>query len=315
MSHARSALAYVVGAACLVWLFYDLDMRRLASDAAGIHWGWVTLATVFNLLSYVAQGWRWELLLRPLGRITTGRASQAIFAGLFLSDIVPMRMGEVLRTWLVARWMKAKLSEVAPSVLVERFFDAVWLALCMGLTAIVIKLPGHLMRAADILGIAVLAATAAFAFLVVREGGKRRGLLGRLHDGLRDIGRSRALYLSFAGSLLVLVGQILAFWLIMRACGLPSSFWVGSVVLLIVHLGTLIPTTPANIGTYQFSIVVGLELFGVGKHVAAPFSLVAFALMTIPQWLAGWVALSRSGLTVAAARSVTAPRQTANVSS
>ncbi len=62
---------------------------------------------------------------------------------------------------------------------------------------------------------------------------------------------------------------------------------------LIVRLGTLLPNTPANVGTYQFFTVVALTQFGVGKAQATGFSLVVFALLTIPLWTIGFLALRK----------------------
>ena len=94
--------------------------------------------------------------------------------------------------------------------------------------------------------------------------------------------------------------QALAFWLVMRACHLHLSFWIGMAVFMIVHLGTAIPNAPANVGSYQFFTVAGLALFGVDKTAAAGFSVVVFVLLTVPLWAIGLVALGRSGTTFAA---------------
>jgi hypothetical protein len=72
--------------------------------------------------------------------------------------------------------------------------------------------------------------------------------------------------------------------------------------LLIVHLGTAIPNAPANVGTYQFFCVVGLTLFGVEKTLATGFSVVVFLLLTVPLWIIGFFALSRSGMTLSTIR-------------
>ncbi len=116
------------------------------------------------------------------------------------------------------------------------------------------------------------------------------------------MGRSRRSYASFAVSVLILVFQALAFWLILRAYGLPLSVWIGAIVLLIVHLGTALPNAPGNVGTYQFFCVVGLTFFGVAKSQATGFSLVVFVLLTIPLWVLGSVALARSGFSLRAIR-------------
>lgn len=310
----KNLFGYLVGAACLVWLFHDVGLEDLGRHIAGIQWGWVALAIAFDILGYVFQGWRWELLLRPVARLSPVRAAQAIYAGLFINEILPMRVGELVRAYLASRWTGADFFAVVPSMVVERFFDGVWLAVCIGLTTLFVPFPKSLLEAADILGVLILAATALFLYLVLRP--RRLVRAGRPHarfralfssfralqSGLEGIGRSRVLYVSLVVSLLMLASQILAFWLIMWACNLRLSFWAGAVVLLIVRLGTAIPNAPANLGTYQLFTVVGLGLFGVEKAAATSFSLVVFVLLTVPLWIIGLFAIARSGATLAVIR-------------
>jgi hypothetical protein len=311
----QTALAYLAAIACLIWLFHDVNWSKLLRDMAGTSWSWVALAIAFDLASYVFQAWRWELLLRPKGLVSTLKASQAVYAGLFANGILPMRVGEALRGYLVARWLPVPFAAVIPSVVVERLFDGVWLAIWLGVTAIFVKqLPQNLLKAADILGAGLLAATALFALVVFRKRSQQvkriryarfkwlrilTSFLATLEEDLRQIGRSRAVFASFGVSFLLLLGQVLAFWLVMWAYGLRLSFWAGSAVFLIVHIGTAVPNVPANLGTYQFFTVLGLELFGVEKTLATGFSLVVFFLLTFPLLVVGAFAVSRSGMTFA----------------
>jgi uncharacterized protein (TIRG00374 family) len=309
---------YVVAAVCLVWIFHDVQWPRLLAGMAGIRWRWVLLAIVFDVICYVCQGWRWQLLLRPKGSVSTLKATEAIYIGLFVNALLPMRVGEVLRGHLVARWLDADFSAILPSMVVERLLDGILLVVSLGVAAIFVQqLPPEMLKASDVLGVAMVAGTVLFAFIVFREGAHPpepepparftrihviRRFMRVLEQDLREIGRSRELYLSFAVSFLLLLGQALAFWLIMWAYGLRLSFWAGAAIFLIMHLGTVIPSAPANLGTYQFFTVVGLVLFGVDKTVATGFSLVAFFLLTLPLWVAGALAASRTGTTFAAVR-------------
>lgn len=315
----QASIGYLLGAACLIWVLREVHPRELVRSMTNIHWWWVALAMLFDVLSYLCQGWRWELLLRPVGRVGVLRATQAVYAGLFANEILPMRAGELIRSYLVSRWIPARFSAVFPSVVVERLFDGVWLALCIGVTAIYVPLPKNLLEAGDILGAVVLIGTGLFLYLVYRRRKEvpapagtepvrwkplrlLRSFLVHLEAGIRAIGTSKSFYAAFAVSPTVLAGQILAFWFIMLAYGFSLSVWVGTVVLLIVHLGTAIPNAPANVGTYQFFVFVGLTLFGVEKTAAAGFSLVVFVLLTIPLWAIGLAALGRTGMSLSTIR-------------
>jgi uncharacterized protein (TIRG00374 family) len=316
LRHLETAGAYLFAAAGLAWTFHDIDLAAVVRHMARIQWPWAALAVLVDVVTYYFQGWRWELMLRPTGRISRMRATQAVYVGVFANLVLPLKIGEVARGYLVSRWMRTPFSAVVPSIVVERFFDAAWLAAMAGVCALFIPLPHDLARAAGILGIVIVAATAAFVFIAVRaedrptpdpnRGSRLRRALAAffvdLENGLRGIGKSEALFLSLAVSFLLLLAQILAFWFVMLAYGLDLSFWVGTVVLLVVHLGTAIPNAPANIGSYQFFAVVGLVLFNVDKTLATSFSLVAFFLLSLPLLIAGFLALHRSGMTLTAVR-------------
>ncbi len=301
----QSAIGYLLAAAGLIWVLRDFQPGQLRVLIANLDWRWIAPAVVCDVMSYVCQGARWRLLLKPLGDLTTLRATQAIYAGLFTNEILPMRLGELVRAYLASRWTAAKFVAVIPSMVVERLFDGVWLAAGIGLTAVFAPLPKYLIRAADALGAGVILAAGALCYFVLRPPNAKRfgagplrfvsSLLEKLSGALQGMARTREFYLSLAGSLLPLAFQAMAFWLVMLGCGLQLSFWIGAAVFLIVRLGTVIPGAPANIGSYQFFTVVGLTLFGVDKSAATGFSLVVFALLTLPLLVVGFVAMSASG--------------------
>ena len=295
-------LGYAVAAVCLVWVLRDVRPGELIGRLRDMRWGWLAAAVAFDILGYVCQGWRWALLLRPTGRLSVPRATQAIYAGLFTSEVLPLRAGEGLRAFVVSRWLGVNTGAVLPSIFVERLMDGLWLALAVGVTAVFVPLPPSLGGAAEILGLIVVAAVATFLAVAWRRpaadaaDSRSPSAIARgaraAADGGRRIWRSPGMWMAFSISALMLTAQVLAFWLAMRAYGLGLGMWAGAAVLLVVRLGTAIPNAPANVGTFQFATVAGLSLFNVGKDLAAGFSLVVFVILTVPLWAIGSIALA-----------------------
>ena len=312
-------LGYAFAIAGLVWVLHGVKFDQIVRDMARMRWWWIAAAIACDILSYVCQALRWRSLLRPVGAVTVARAAQAIYAGLFSSEILPMRAGELVRGYLVSRWMGASFVAVVPSMVVERLFDGIWLAAGIGLSALFVPMPASVLRAEDIFGAALLAGTIVFVLVVVRKGKGERGaipkrsrpwrplrlvarIVERLADGLRQIGFSASFFAALFVSGLLLLFQILSLWFAMWGYGLQVSFWVGAAVALIVRLGTAVPNAPANVGSFQFFCVVGLTLFGIEKTLAAGFSIAAFVVLTIPLWALGSAALARSGMTLVSIR-------------
>ncbi len=307
----KRVLMYTFAAACLVWVFHDVHPRRLLATMTIANWWFVALAVAVDILTYVLQGLRWTLLLAPMGRLSPVRATQAIYAGLFTNEVVPLRFGELVRAFLAASWLRSGMGAVLPSMVVERFLDALWLAVGIGVVAIAVPLPKDLVEAGNVLGIVVLVAAAVFLFIVLRrekelESGAEppsRGFISRFAAGLRNIGLGRRFYLATLLSGGMIACQALAVWFMMLACGIRLPLGAGAVVFLVVRLGTAIPNAPANVGSFQFFTVVALALFGVEKTAATAFSIIDFAALTAPLWILGLLAISRTGMTLTQIRS------------
>jgi glycosyltransferase 2 family protein len=309
----KKYIPWIIAVVCLIWVFHDIHIEQLIGQIAAIHWQWIALAVFCDIISYYCQGWRWRLILGSVGKIKSIKTTQAIYAGLFTNEILPLRIGEMVRTYLVSRWLSAPFYSIIPSLAIERLFDGIWLGIGIGLTALFVHLPQNLTNAVEILGVIVLVSTAIFIFLILHKektidkksfskiaNQKRRktigSFLGDMARGIREIGTSRNFYQAFVVSSLVLIFQILAFWLVMVGYGLPILLWEGAAAMMIVHLGTAIPNAPSNIGTYQFFTVIGVTLFGVDKTAATGFSVVVFMVLTLPLWLIGLFAISRTGM-------------------
>jgi glycosyltransferase 2 family protein len=307
---------YLVALAGLAWVFHDIHLGALWAAMQAISWVWVGLSILADLVSYAFQGARWQMLLKPVGDLTVTKATQAIFAGLFANEILPMRLGELVRTYLVSRWMKVDFYSVLTSVFLERFIDGLLLAAAVGLVMILVPFPPYLSNAIDFLGEGIIISAILFLYAVLRKdfadyGSSRNSIrrwkpvrilftfFRRIGRGIHVIGTSRYFFMAFIGSFFHVLFQIVSFWLLTLSLQIDVSFRVGSAVFLIVYLGTAVPNTPSNMGTFQFLSVAGLTMFGVDKTLATGFSLVAFVIVTFPLWILGLFAINRSGMSLA----------------
>jgi hypothetical protein len=301
----------------LVWVFHDVRWSELFVQVKTMNPWLLIPAILADIGGYVTQGARWSLLLRPLGRLSTRRATHAIYAGLFLNEMLPLRVGEILRGYLATRRTSLSMTQVFSSIFVERFLDAVWLVLAVGIVILGVPLPHYLVSAEESLAGGTFLAAALLVYLVVRKGrelnvegsqpeagararrpGRLQRMIGQVARALQSIGGSASFYGAAVLSGLLLVLFAAAFWLVMLAYGLSLSVWQGAAIFLIMHIGTAVPSAPSNIGTYQFFTVLGLTLFGVDKTVASGFSVVVYLILTAPLWIIGLVAFGRSGLSL-----------------
>lgn len=310
-AHNAQYLGYALAIAGLVWVIHDIDLSQALEQLAAVQWWWLLPAVALDICGYCMQGLRWTRLLRPIGDISPGRATRAIYAGLFANEIMPLRVGEVLRMHLVAGRLRTSLLSVLPSVAFERLLDTLCLAAAIGPIALFVPLSRRIELVADSFGIVAMAATAVGIVLLTIsprslsrpettgiKPGRLFWLFSRLVVGMQEIGRTGQLSTAILFSALILFFQSLGFWLVMIAFGIKLSPLAGVVVALVVRLGTAIPNAPANIGSYQFFCVLGLKLFSVEKTQAAGFSVFVFAVLTVPILLIGAYVILKDGLSL-----------------
>ncbi len=313
------AVGYGAGIAAMAWAVWLARGSDLGRQPAALEWRFVAAAVAVDLATYSCQAQRWRLLLARTGALSWSTSARLIFIGLFVSEVLPMRPGEGVRAWLAARRLGAAVASIVPSIVVERFFDGVLLVASVAAMALVAPLPPALAIASRVLGTIVIALGAGVAYSLLhghrhanREAGtgprsRMRSAAAEIAAGIHAIGVSRTTAAAFALSAALLAGQIAAFWFAMRACGIDRSILVGAIVLTTVHLGTAVPTTPGNAGTFQVFAILGLTTFGVDRPAAAAFSLVGFVILTAPLWLIGGIASMQTGMSILSVRRLAAP--------
>jgi glycosyltransferase 2 family protein len=318
---------FAFAALLLAWVLHDIEGKRLFENVRTMRWGWIAAGLALDTLSYAVRSGRWALLFRPLGHLPFGRIFEANYAGLFLNEVLPMRIGEAARAFLIARRLRVEVARVVPSMVLERIFEGLWLALAAGLVGIVVPIPKKLAREADIFGAALLVLTGIFIVYSIRRPkepaarsedassprprwkARIESVLSVLGEGFREIGLDRTVGLAFLLTLPYFLLQGLAFWSLLIAYRISIPLGAGLAVFLIVHLGTSLPGAPANVGPYQFFCVLGLTFFGVDKTAATGFSIVGFLLLTLTMIAIGFVAFLRSGLDLGSLRKRPSPNE------
>lgn len=316
MKYITNIIGYAIAALGLVWVFHNINIIVAFQNLKTINWGLALLAIAIDIASYVFQGWRWQILLKPIGDISIFRTIQAIYIGLFTNEIIPLRGGEFVRIYIVSRSLKTKITMVFSSLIIERIFDGIWLMLFIALVALFIPLPKDIIKGEEWLSFIIFTLVILFLYILLRQPKQLdtnktkvkmwcyalyslKRLFHTATEAIHTIGKTKFFYWSFVVSIFVLICQALSFFIMLRAYHISVSLIAGIAIFLIVHLGTALPNTPSNIGSYQFFTVFALTFFEVDKTQAAGFSVVAFILLTLPLWALGLWAIKINRLTLA----------------
>ena len=299
------ALGYAVSGVCLLWVLHNYDFHELANAIRTLDWKWVALGVAADLSVYVVHAWRWNTLLGPVVRLRFWRTVQAIYIGLFANEVLPLRVGELIRCYLLAHWSDFRISLSFASAAVERLIDGFWMLAAFLVTAgFVRRIPRDLTILVQLMGALLLVGTVVLVWviyhkqhvhLLIRES-RWAATLRHIVEGLHLMGNRRTIGFTVLISGLYLALQVVSVWALMNAYGFDLSFWVAGGVLTIIRLGTVIPNAPGNLGLIQVACVVALRLFDVEADAAKTFSFVLFFALTLPLLMGGALATALTGL-------------------
>ena len=269
-----------------------------------MRWGWLCLAVVCDVMVYLVHGWRWKLTLRPVTQVPYMQTLEAIYVGLFINEVFPLRAGELVRCFLLSKSTDLPLSVAFASAVVERIFDGIWL---LGFFLVAIRLhrlSGHWIFAGYLLTVFILFMALVLGYAMYARKQSLSLLFGlswpqwfdTLIDDLHLIGHSRYLYYSFATSGLYLAAQILPIYGLGQAYNLTVPWTASFVAMVLLRLVAVVPQAPGNLGSFQIVAAQSMMLFGLDKKLANRFSIILWAGVTIPLIIIGFIAVTMEGI-------------------
>lgn len=311
----RPLLGVLCSIVLLVLLFRVVDGEAMLGLLRRVdYWTLVPAVGVYFVGVWV-RSVRWRVLLRPVAAVPTGRLFRAMVIGFTVNDLMPIRLGELARAFLLARWRQAPSAATLGSIVVERLLDG--LTLC-GIVAVAwfwYPLGGWL-------GTAVMASGAVFAGgalgaafaalwpqgvlglvgwgvrpLPPRARHRIVGLVEVFLTGLSALREGRTTLLAIGLSFAAWLAEAAMYALIMRGFGFDAGPAAAMLAMVAGNLGTMVPSSPGYLGTFDLPVQTVLtELFAVDPNLATSYTLVVHAALIGPVVLVGLALLWREGM-------------------
>jgi len=263
------------------------------------------VALVVYYLGFPLRGYRWSILLRGIGaRVSTRDSTEIIFVSWLVNSVVPAKLGDVYRAWLLKINFPVSLSATFGTIFIERVFDLMAIVV-LGLAAAFWSFRDGLSDTVRvIMGIGVIVVTAlAVALFTMRNFGQRLidrlplpervvQLYERFEEGVFSLDRRQVPLVAVLTGL-IWTTEALRLYFVVQALGFDISLGLSGAffVALVASLLTAVPFTPAGLGIVEAGIVGLLTvIYQADPTEAAAVALVDRAISVLTVIVLGFIA-------------------------
>jgi uncharacterized protein (TIRG00374 family) len=274
---------------------------------------WLTFPFLVSLgLFYWLKAIRWSYLLLPAKKVSARDLVPPMIIGFAGNNVLPVRLGELLRVFVLGKEQNIPKSMVLATVVLERMFDAISLLIILTTATYVASIISvDLTTVRRLLMVVVvitftaaygivfapkwLAQTAKSALAVLPDsfGESVSVRFGYLQQGFASLRQKKALVQIFLNSLVQWLFMSFCVVLAIQAFNVNVPPVAAIFVLGLVVAGISIPSAPGFVGTIEYCFVLGLGFFGVDASAALGIGLFYHAITFTSVTLAGAFCLRR----------------------
>ena len=301
----------------------NVQWHELATSLAEAHYVYVLPALGFWFLTLALRVWRWQVMVRHLKPVAAQRLLSALSIGFMATNLLPARVGELVRAAALARTERLKISGVFATIVVERVFDV--LSLLFFMVLVLLYLPARGEHAATLEKLrlfgglfgAVIAVVVVFLVLLRAYPDRVKRalapLLGRLPEraahqiqvaldnfveGLGMLSGWGELFAISALSLAVWLNIGLINWALSFAFDLKISVLGACMIFVVTAFAIALPQAPSFIGVFHVAVETSLRLLEVGTVSAKSYAILLWAISVLPSIVIGLWFLWRGGLSL-----------------
>ncbi|MBC8493074.1 MAG: flippase-like domain-containing protein, partial [Chloroflexi bacterium] len=254
----------------------------------------------------MAQTARWRLLLYPRHRQRRyGNLRPILFIGQMVNIVIPARLGELARAYLVGEIEGESKALSLGTIAVEKAVDLFMvLFLLVGLLLAMavprwVQEPGVEVATVTLVLLGALVLSAHYKERLLSAFGRLLRVLPelaqvRLMEHLEAVLDSLEVFRRWDVSLRV-GGWSVLIWLLAAstnyitflALRLHLPFLAAVFLLVVLQVGVAVPSSPGKVGVFHYLCLLALSVFGVERSLALSYGLLLYFIVFLPPILLG----------------------------
>lgn len=316
--------------ALLIWfLFRNINFVILWNTLENANYFWLIPNIVLIILTMYQRAYRWRFMLEPIKKVQFHKLLAATCIGFMANNVLPARLGEFVRAYSLSSQDKniSKSASLA-TIFVERtIFDLVALLLIFGgvlffSESLQQQLESNLVFGDKILlgskiaiGVALVGIvlmlimahkpeqvgnfiTRYLFFLPQKVKELVKAVIERFSHGLKFLTDLKAVLNVGFQTILIWLIMGISNYFVFLAFGFKIPIDASYVLLVVVSILIMTPSTPGFLGVYHYGVVVSLSIYGITDEQARACALVLHATQYFVVTLMGFYYLKKEHLTL-----------------
>ena len=289
--HWKFLTSLLISIIASFYAFNDFKIGEIFEIIYKINFIYIILAVLLLLLSVYIRSLRWKLLFssnHPL--ISHLFGSQLV--GYFGNNIFPMRAGELLRCVFLSRQYKIPQSKIFGTVILERFLDMFGIISLIFFAIYFLTLDIFNQNLVIFFFIPLvfllfcLLMIYAFKFSYIGNS-KILSIINNILTGFKSLDYKNILPITIY-TILIWSIYILMVYLVQYSINLNLSLNDVIVILIISSLALSVPSAPANIGTFEWSVIYAMKILDISLY-QQEFAIILHLTTFIPYTILGGI--------------------------
>lgn len=309
-------LGFLLSSAFLYLALRGINPALTWQQLKSVNSALLAIAILIGSSSNLIRAVRWKLMLGYSTPISFRPIFSSMMIGYLANNVLPARMGELVRVYLLERSAGISKSMSAATIVLERIVDALVLLTIAGVISAFLPLT-DLLRQSGVIA-AVTFATAGIVLLLLafkgetaaRQAARIAGaisenlssraqqIVGRFSEGLGVLRSIRQALLVLLLTLTIWSVEAIAVVLVMRSLSLNLGWLAALFLLVVLSLSFILPAAPGGVGTYEFFVVAAMVPFGLDNSRAVGLALVLHAGMYFTSGVLGLACLWSESLSL-----------------
>lgn len=279
-----------ISALAIFFVVRTINGSTLKVTLDSVKIAWLIPVILLNFAVIVSKAFRWQLLVKPLSHISLCRITTILTVGFMANNILPARLGDAVRVHMLHRKTDLGHAATTGGVIADKIVEGISFLFLTLFLFFFITVPqwmgyGLLAMLVGIAGIYVL------ILVYSRTKMTRWAFLAKLQEGLAPLHNRRVFVTGFCVSLLSWMLQLAMIHITQLAFGVHLPFWGTLLVLVAVNLAVIVPSAPAQLGTFELACVLSYTFLGIDKNVGLLIGATYHLVQVIPVTAIGAVML------------------------